>query len=59
MLEVVGIVFKEGGKVYYFSPGKFKLKKGTNVIVKTERGLQFGTVGLENFEISSKKINSA
>ena len=59
MVEVVGISFKKNGKIYYFSPNKLKLKKGTNVIVKTERGLQFGVVEIENKQIDSNKLFSS
>ena len=58
MIEVVGITFKSKNKVYYFSPNGMKIKKGINVIVKTERGLQFGTVEIENTKIEEEKIKS-
>ena len=58
MIEIVGIVFKKNSKVYYFSPNKLKIKKGINVIVKTERGLQFGTVEIPNTEIDPGKLTS-
>ena len=59
MIEVVGVSFKKNGKVYYFSPNGIKVEKEDNVIVKTERGLQFGTVEVANKEISSNQLNSA
>ena len=59
MIEVVGVSFKKQGKIYYFLPKGLKLTNGKSVIVKTERGLQFGTVELENTEIDSKKIKSS
>ena len=59
MIEVVGVSFKKGGKIYYFSPNNLKLNKNTNVIVKTERGLQFGVVENEKMEIDSKKLKSS
>ena len=59
MIEVVGIAFKPNKKVYYFSPNGMKIKKGINVIVKTERGLQFGTVEIANTEIEESKIKSS
>lgn len=59
MIEVVGVAFKPKSKIYYFSPNKYKIKKGINVIVKTERGMQLGTVEIPNTEIESSKINSA
>ena len=58
MEDVVGITFKDRGKVYYFLPGKYSLKKGTTVIVKTEQGLQFGKVELEKFPFDISKLNS-
>ena len=44
MDNIVGIRFREGGKIYHFSPGHFVLKQGDEVIVKTEKGLGFGIV---------------
>lgn len=59
MIEIVGVTFKKNGKVYYFSPNGLKIKKGINVIVKTERGLQFGTVEIENTNIENNKIKTS
>jgi cell fate regulator YaaT (PSP1 superfamily) len=36
MDNIVGIRFREGGKIYHFIPGHFVLKEGDEVIVKTE-----------------------
>ena len=47
-VEIVGIRFKKSGKVYYFSPEGLILKPGMNVIVKTARGLEYGTVAISN-----------
>ena len=58
MIEVVGIIFRPSKKVYYFSPNGMKIKKGINVIVKTERGLQLGTIEISNIEMEEKKIKS-
>lgn len=44
MTSVVGVKFKDAGKMYYFSPGESNVKLGDNVIVETARGLEFGTV---------------
>ncbi|MDD2434628.1 MAG: stage 0 sporulation family protein [Bacilli bacterium] len=44
MIEVVGITFKEKGRVYYFSSNNLKLKKDMMVIVETEKGSQYGQV---------------
>ena len=56
MIEVIGVTFKKGGKLYYFSPNGKKIKKGINVIVTTERGMQFGTVEISNTEIDEKVL---
>ena len=40
MTDVVGVKFKEVGKMYYFAPGDNKLSIGDNVIVETARGLE-------------------
>lgn len=44
MYEVVGVSFSKNGRIYYFSTKNLTLEKGMNVIVETERGLQYGTV---------------
>ena len=55
MPVVVGITFKEKGKTYYFSPGKYKINKNITVIVETERGLQFGKVVTDPIKFVSDK----
>ena len=47
-VEIVGVRFKSSGKVYYFLPDGNVLKQGENVIVKTARGLEYGTVAIAN-----------
>jgi len=45
---IVGVRFKEAGKVYYFDPDKLEdLPLGTPVIVETGRGAAYGIVALE------------
>ena len=44
MIEIVGVNFKENGKVYYFDVNNFNLNEKDYVIVETERGLQFAQV---------------
>ena len=43
-MQIVGICFKENGKVYYFDSNNIKLNIGDSVIVETERGLQYATI---------------
>ena len=56
MAEVIGVRFKEVGKIYYFDPDGKELKKGDRVIVETVRGVECGEVALENREISDEEI---
>ena len=58
MVKVIGVRFKTAGKVYYFDPDKFKLKIGDSVIVETARGLEFGTVTMEECEVPEEDIVS-
>lgn len=56
MVKIVGVKFMDGGRTYFFSPGKFNIKLNDYVIVETERGTQFGKVvsGIE--EASEDKV---
>ena len=56
MAEVVGVRFKEVGKVYYFDPDGKKLKKGDRVIVETVRGIECGEVAMDNREVPDDQI---
>ena len=58
MVEIVGVNFREAGKIYYFSPEEFKLSEGDKVIVETSRGVELGTVKVGNKTISSSEIVS-
>ena len=44
MINVIGVRFRTAGKIYYFDPVEFEIKKGDHVIVETARGIEFGTV---------------
>ena len=56
MTKVIGVRFRQAGKVYYFSPGKFDVKKGDKVIVETARGVEFGSVVAGIKEIPDEEI---
>lgn len=56
MVRIVGVKFKDAGKMYYFSPGDKKVKLGDEVIVETARGLEFGKVALEETEVKESEI---
>ncbi len=56
MVKVTGVVFKNGGKVYYFAPGKDKYEKDTGVIVDTARGLEYAIVKTPLAEVAEEQI---
>jgi cell fate regulator YaaT (PSP1 superfamily) len=56
MAEVVGVRFKNVGKVYYFDPDGNQLKQGDQVIVETARGIECGEVAMENRTVSEEEI---
>ena len=58
MAEVVGIRFKEVGKVYYFDPDGKIFKKGDRAIVETARGIECGEVAMENRVVPDEEIVS-
>ncbi len=54
MINVIGVSFRDDGKIYYFLPGNINLKKNITVIVQTERGLQFGKVVTDVIQVEEK-----
>ena len=48
LVEIVGVRFKSVGKIYYFDPRGMIFKNNDRVIVETIRGLEIGTVVVEN-----------
>lgn len=56
MTEVIGVRFKEVGKVYYFSPVGLKIAPGEKVIVETARGVECGDVVIGNFMAEDEDI---
>lgn len=44
MTKVIGVRFRTAGKIYFFSPGKLRIKRSQEIIVETARGVEFGTV---------------
>ena len=56
LVEIIGINFREAGKIYYFAPGDYKLTPGQRVIVDTARGVEIGTVKVPNKMVPSSEI---
>ena len=56
MVKVIGVRFRTAGKIYFFDPGKLKIKKGDHVIVETARGIEYGTVVGNPREVPNEKV---
>lgn len=57
MKTIIGVRFRQAGKIYYFDPGKEEnIKRGTHVIVETAKGVEYGTVVLPPTEMPEEKI---
>lgn len=56
MEKVIGVRFRNAGKVYYFSPGKLNIPKGKHVIVETARGVEYGYVVVGTKEVEGSKV---
>lgn len=57
-VTIVGVSFREAGKIYYFSPNGLTLSQGDKVIVETARGIEMGNVKVANKNISESEIVS-
>jgi cell fate regulator YaaT (PSP1 superfamily) len=57
VFEVIGVRFKQAGKIYYFDPAGLEVKSGQGVIVETVRGIEFGQVMVENKLVPAEKVN--
>ncbi|MEG1777746.1 MAG: stage 0 sporulation family protein, partial [Angelakisella sp.] len=56
MAEIIGVRFKEVGKIYYFDPDTLKLNEEDKVIVETSRGIECGIVAIANRQIRDDEI---
>ncbi len=56
MVKIVGVRFRNAGKVYYFNPKNYDIKSGDHVIVETVRGVEYGTVVGGVREVEDKSV---
>ena len=56
MTKVIGVRFRTAGKIYFFAPGKYDIKRGDNVIVETARGIEFGRVVSAPKEVKDEEV---
>lgn len=57
MTKIVGVRFKEAGKIYHFNPAGIDLVKGDKVIVETARGIEMGEVCMGMKEIPPESLS--
>ena len=56
MIKVIGVRFRNAGKIYYFSPGNMEIKTRDHVIVETARGIEYGYVVLGSRDVEESKV---
>ena len=56
MKEIIGVRFRQDGRIYSFAPGDGKFKPGDMVIVDTARGMECGEVVAENKIVDDSQI---
>ncbi len=56
MVKIIGVRFRNVGKIYYFNPRDLKVKVGDCVIVETARGVEYGKVVLGPKDMDEEKV---
>ena len=56
MIRVVGVRFRNNGRIYYFDPGELEIVPGDGVIVETARGAEFGDVPGPIAEVEEEQV---
>ena len=57
MAEIIGVRFKQGGKIYYFRPNEEELTVGCFVVVETVRGTECGEMVMDRREVDENEMN--
>lgn len=56
MVNVIGVRFRNAGKIYFFDPGDRDIRTGQHVIVETARGIEYGYVVLGSRKVEESKV---
>ena len=59
MTEIIGVRFKDGGKLYYFNPNGVQVQAGQHVIIETSKGIEFGECALAKTMIDEMELIAA
>ena len=58
MVTVIGVKFRNSGRVYYFDPGELDIQAGQGVVVETARGVEYGDVTMGVTEVEESAVVS-
>ena len=58
MIEVIGVRFRENGKIYSFNPLDIQVEPGDFVIVETARGMEYGKVVRGRYSFDEKCLQT-
>ena len=56
MTRIIGVRFRSAGKIYFFDPLNFEVKRNDHVIVETARGIEYGTVVGDIREVDDSEV---
>lgn len=56
MKRIIGVRFRSAGKIYFFDPLNFEVKRSDHVIVETARGIEYGTVVGDIREVDDSEV---
>ncbi|MBO1004742.1 PSP1 domain-containing protein [Pseudogracilibacillus auburnensis] len=56
MYNVVGVRFKKAGKIYYFDPGDYPVRRDDYVIVETARGIEYGKAVTDKKQVNENDV---
>lgn len=56
MITIIGVRFRNAGKIYFFDPQDNNIEKGQHVIVETARGVEYGLVVIGNRAVEDDRV---
>ncbi|SDB01647.1 PSP1 domain-containing protein [Eubacterium oxidoreducens] len=56
MVNVIGVRFRQAGKIYFFDPMDNQVTLGDHVIVETARGVEYGRVVVPNRKMADDEV---
>ena len=58
MVKVIGVKFRNSGRIYYFDPGELDIQAGQGVVVETARGVEYADVTMGVTEVEESAVVS-